>query len=133
MDRFELATDMTLEEVEVVKNRLESGEHPNKLKEELAQYIIMMYHGKPYDASDVSNIEEYRVESEKLKDGTISISDLLKKLSFCTTSGDVRNALAGKSVRVDGVVIEDPKYLVTISLDGILVEMGKKKAKRVFL
>jgi tyrosyl-tRNA synthetase len=61
---FELATDMTLEEVEVVKNRLESGEHPNKLKEELAQYIIMMYHGKPYDASDVSNIE------------TVSIRDL---------------------------------------------------------
>jgi tyrosyl-tRNA synthetase len=130
---YELATDMTLEEVEVVKKRLESGEHPNKLKEELAQRIIMMYHGKPYDALDISNIEEYTVESEKLKDGTISISDLLKELNFCATSGDVRNALSGKSIRIDGVVIEDPKHLVTIGADGVLVEMGKKKAKRVFL
>ncbi len=56
---FELATDATLEEVEEVKKRLESGEHPNILKIELAQRVITMYHGKPYDASDVSNIEEY--------------------------------------------------------------------------
>jgi hypothetical protein len=34
---------------------------------------------------------------------------------------------------VDGVVIEDSKYLVTISSEGTLVEMGKKKAKRVFI
>jgi tyrosyl-tRNA synthetase len=130
---FELATDATLEEVAVIKKRLESGEHPNVLKIELAQRVITMYHGKPYDALDISNIEQYKVESRKLQGGTINISDLLKELSFCATSGDVRNALAGKSIRVDGVAIEDPKHLVTISSDGVLVEMGKKKAKRVFI
>jgi tyrosyl-tRNA synthetase len=55
---FELATDASLEEVETIRKRLEGGEHPNTLKIELAQRIITMYHGKPYDASDVSNIEE---------------------------------------------------------------------------
>ena len=124
---FELATDMTLEEVEVVKQRLESGEHPNVLKIELAQLVITMYHGKPYDASDVSAIEEFHIAIS-----VTNISDLLKALGFCATSGDVRNALAGRSVRVDGVVIDDPKHLVTLSIDGTLVEMGKKKAKRVF-
>jgi tyrosyl-tRNA synthetase len=117
---------MTLEEVEVVKKRLESGEHPNKLKEELAQRIITMYHGKPYDSNDKTNIE---VQSIGMSE--VLIGDLLKTLRFCATSGDVRNALAGKSVRVDGVVIEDPKHIVTITTDGVLVEMGKKKAKRV--
>jgi hypothetical protein len=68
-----------------------------------------------------------------LQDGKIGISDLLKELWFCATSWDVRNALSGKSVRVDGVVIEDPRHLVTVSPDGTLVEMGKKKAKRVIL
>jgi len=34
---------------------------------------------------------------------------------------------------VDGVIIEDSKYLVTLSPEGTLIEMGKKKAKRVFL
>jgi ribosomal protein S4E len=66
-------------------------------------------------------------------DGGILISDLLKEIWFCATSGDVRNALSGKSIRVDGVVIEDPKFLVTIDSSGVLVEMGKKKAKRVFI
>lgn len=45
----------------------------------------------------------------------------------------MRNALMGKSVRVDGIVIEDAKHLVNITTDGVLVEMGKKKAKRVVL
>jgi len=72
---FELATDMTLEEVAEIKKRLESGEHPNTLKIELAQRIITMYHGKPYDASDKGNIE---IQSVGLTN--ISISDLLKTL-----------------------------------------------------
>ncbi len=125
---FELTTDLTLEEVDVIRNRLESGEHPNLLKEELAQCVITMYHGKPYDANDKSNVE---VQSIGVSE--IAIGELLKTLWFCATSGDVRNALAGKSVRVDGVVIEDAKHLVIISSDGVLVEMGKKKAKRVIL
>lgn len=93
----------------------------------------MMYHGKRYDASDVSNIEEFKIQSSKLQDGTMSVSDLLKELSFCATSGDVRNALSGNSVRVNGAVITDAKFLVTISSEGTLIEMGKKKAKRVFI
>jgi tyrosyl-tRNA synthetase len=125
---FELATDMTLEEVDVVRKRLESGEHPNTLKVELAQRVVTMYHGKPYDPSDTSNIE---VQSLWIPEMTIW--EILKVIGFCATSGDIRNALSGKSVRVDGVVIEDPKHLVTITTDGVLVEMGKKKAKRVIL
>ncbi len=59
--------------------------------------------------------------------------DLLKKIDFCTTSGDVRNALNGNSIRVNGEIITDPKYLVTISSEATLVEMGKTKAKRVYI
>ncbi len=142
---YELATDATLEEVEEVKKRLESGEHPNVLKIELAQRVITMYHGKPYDLNDKNSIEKIslkdlrvinqqnEVSLTSLDINKESIGELLKLLSFCATSGDVRNALVGKSVRIDGVVIEDPKFLVTISPDGTLVEMGKKKAKRVFV
>ena len=45
----------------------------------------------------------------------------------------MRNALAGNSIRVNGEIITDAKFLVTISVEGTLIEMGKKKAKRVFL
>jgi tyrosyl-tRNA synthetase len=79
---FELATDMTLEEVAVVKKRLESGEHPNILKIELAQRVITMYHGKPYDASDASNIEEVTITNLALLTGDrfIGLYDLLKEI-----------------------------------------------------
>ncbi len=125
---FELATDASLEEVEIIRKRLDGGEHPNTLKIELAQRIITMYHGKPYDANDISNVEVQKIGVDEMM-----IGELLKVLGFAATSGDVRNALTGKSVRIDSEVIEDPKYLVKISSDGTLVEMGKKKAKRVFI
>ncbi len=125
---YTFATDMTVEEVKLIEERLISGEHPNILKKELADYVVTMYHGKPYDANDVGNIESVNIWTPE-----ISISDLLKQISFCATSWDVRNALAGKSVRVDGIIIEDPKYLVALSSGATLVEMGKKKAKRVFI
>lgn len=125
---FELATDATLEEVEIYRARLEWGEHPNALKIELAQRVVTMYHGKPYDANDISNIESVNIWIS-----TISIAELLKQLAFCATSWDVKNALAWKSIRINGEIIEDAKHLVILSSEWILIEMGKKKAKRVFL
>lgn len=140
---FTFATDKTIEEVKIIEERLLTGEHPNILKKELADYVVTMYHGKPYDPSDVGNIESKKIDiswqafiSVKATgniSATISIMDLLKKIDFCTTSGDVRNALNGNSVRVNSEVITDPKFLVTISSEGTLIEMWKKKAKRVFI
>lgn len=85
---FELAADMMLEEVDVIKKRLENGEHPNVLKKELADRIVTMYHGKPYDPEDKENIEKVSIGNSPLikGDGGISLSDLLKELLFCTTS-----------------------------------------------
>jgi hypothetical protein len=76
----------------------------------------------------VNNIEEVHLGKNE-----IFISDLLKEIWFFATSGDVRNALAGNSIRVNGEVVTDPKYLISLSSESSLVEMWKKKAKRVFL
>ena len=132
---YELTTNLSLEEVAEIKKRLISGEAPNRLKEELAQIIITMYHGKPYDPKEASNIETASLADSSLKKGDewVILSDLLKTIWFCATTGDVKNALAGKSVRINGEVITDPKYMVKIPQEWILVEMGKKKAKRVVL
>jgi tyrosyl-tRNA synthetase len=110
----ELATDMSLEEVEGIKKRLASGEAPNILKEELAQRIIMMYHGKPYDPESTDSIEVFTLSHPELVSGSIQISTLLKVIGFCATTGDVKNSLSGNSVRINGEVITDPKYMVKI-------------------
>ena len=51
-----------------------------------------------------------------MSDGVV-ISTLLKTIGFCTTSGDVRNALSGNSIRVNGEVITDSKFVVKINKD----------------
>lgn len=75
---FELCTTATLEEVAEYKKRLESGEHPNILKEELAQRIIELYHGKRYDPDDVNNIEEYKYSVDIHTEITLLLSEPFK-------------------------------------------------------
>lgn len=126
---FELATDMTLDEVQVIKKRIESGEHPNALKIELAQKIITMYHGKPYDPDDISAIDVSYIDMP-----SIELGNLLKEIKFCATSGDVRNALSGGSVRVNGEVVSDHKINISLSSEvGVIIQMGKKKFRNVFM
>lgn len=98
------------------------------IKDELAQRIIMMYHGKKYDPNDESNVETQTIEN-----GEYSVSELLKITDFAKTSGDIRNAISGGSVRVDGETITDSKQIISIPGSGILLEMGKKKAKKIFI
>lgn len=131
---YELATDADLDEIEDIKKRLDSWEHPNTLKQELAQRIITMYHGKPYDKNDTSNIELVSIGENELVQGTkITLANLLKAVKFCATSGDVRNALSGGSVRLNSEKVEDPRMEITLSDTPILLQMGKKKATRITL
>ena len=45
----------------------------------------------------------------------IELSHLLKELCFCTTTGDVQNALKGGSVRINNEVISNSKTLIVLS------------------
>lgn len=136
---FELTTDATLEEIAILAQRLKNGEHPNILKVELAQRVITMYHGKPYDVNDEESVERITLADvgclagEWEKHFLISLSDLLKHIWFCATSGDARNAISWWWILIDGEKQTDIKAIVSISSAWTLVQMGKKKAKRVFL
>ncbi len=79
---FTFATDMTVEQVDMIAKRLESGEHPNILKKELADYVVTMYHGKPYNPSDMSTIEEVKLSqlALDLEKNEIPVSVLLKSI-----------------------------------------------------
>ena len=47
MRYFMLVTDMTIEEQEALKAKLESGEaHPRDVKMQLARTIVRLYHGE---------------------------------------------------------------------------------------
>ncbi len=68
-----------------------------------------------------------------LENGKITIANLLKAVKFCATSGDVRNAISGGSVRLDDEKIEDIRQEIILSDEPQLLQMGKKKAVRVTL
>lgn len=137
-------TTLLLSEIEPYKARLASGvENPRNIKMELARIMVTMYH----DADAAIAAEAYfekvlsegimpsedEIEKVYLPFGEIDLGNLLKEIGFAATSGDVRNALSGGSVRVNTEVVSDPKMTIPLSGKGVIVQMGKKKFRNVFM
>ncbi len=64
---------------------------------------------------------------------TLSLASLLKELGYFVISGDIRNAISGGGVGVDGVTATDAQTQITLSpTQGLLINAGKKRYTLVF-
>ncbi|MDD2891668.1 MAG: tyrosine--tRNA ligase [Candidatus Gracilibacteria bacterium] len=137
-------TTLLLSEIEPYKTRLLSDENPKYIKMDLAHIIVSLYHGEEaaiagkvyFEKVLTDGIVPSEDEIEKIYLGVseIELGNLLKELKFCATTGDVRNALSGGSVRVNNEVISDVKMIISLSSEkGTLIQMGKKKFRNVFV
>ncbi|EKD44247.1 MAG: hypothetical protein ACD_71C00196G0001, partial [uncultured bacterium (gcode 4)] len=82
-------------------------------------------------------IEKFRISIANAVDGSpidsIPLNNLLRYIQFCTTAWDARNAVNGGSVKVGWEVIKDDRFEVKIPKNGVIIQMGKKKFRNVFL
>lgn len=101
---FELATNISSEELEEIKQGLENGTiHPRDLKMRLARTFVEMYHGKK--AADEAekhfvtvfqqralptDIPEKVIAKDSLEDGTIWVVKLLSDLGLVPSNGEGR-------------------------------------------
>ncbi|MDD5377376.1 MAG: tyrosine--tRNA ligase [Candidatus Gracilibacteria bacterium] len=141
---FTHCTTLLLSEIEPYKARLFSDENPKYIKMDLASMIVSLYYDKEAATAAKAYFEkvltdgivpnEEEIEKTYLNVSIIELGNLLKELKFCATTGDVRNALAGGGVRVDNTVVSDAKMMISLSSEkGVLIQMGKKKFRNVFL
>lgn len=140
---FVHCTTLLLSEIEPYKARLLSDENPKYIKMDLASMIVSMYHNK--NAAVEAKVyfekvltdgivpDESEIEKVYLNTIEIELGSLLKEIGFCATTGDVRNALSGGSVKIDNTIVSDIKTIVSLSSEkGVLIQMGKKKFRNVF-
>lgn len=141
---FESCTSLYLEEIEVYKKRLGSGENPRNIKIELAKEIVKLYHGeqvsldahsyfervlKEWMVPDEKDIEKIDIESETWE---LPLVTVLVKSWLCNNSSEARNALSGNSVKVNNEIQNDPKYMISLDKTNYtLLQVGKKKFKMV--
>lgn len=133
---FEMATDVTLEEIAKIKAELEKGKNPKLLKEELAFEIVSRYHGKEVARKAAENFEKTFSEKEAPENVTVgqvspdtttagTVAALMK-----ISNSEARRLIEQGAVDIDGAVKKDPAEKFNFK-GGELVKIGKKKFFRI--
>lgn len=135
---YELATDISNEELAAMKQQLESGElHPRDAKIRLAHTFVRMYHDE--QAADKA-LERFQtvfqkgalpsdipeVELSLSKADSIRLIELLVTLKLASSNGEARRSIQQGSVRVNQEKVTDINAEHTPK-DGDIIQVGKRK------
>lgn len=137
---YELVTDLSLAQVEAVKQGLAAGTlHPRDAKMRLARTIVRLYHGQ--EAADAAQAEFIKVFREHalpedmpvvaLPSGApIWVARLLVEMGLAASTSEAKRAVRQGAVRLDGEKITDEDATITIT-DGLVCQVGKRKFARI--
>ena len=142
---FELATTVPGEEVEAVRAELgREGTNPRDLKRKLARTIVAIYHGEEHATGAEEEFD--RIFSKKglpdeIPEPSISLRGqsslesvwivaLVVGAGLAKTNGAARRLIQQGGIRLDGNVVEDVEFNVSIDRPRLL-QAGKRRFVRV--
>lgn len=138
MKYFELATDVSEDDLKRLSQSLKEGENPKDVKMKLARELVILYHGK----KEAEEAERYFVtlfqnkdipddiEERKIKGGKWGLVDLIADLQLSTSKSETRRMMEGGGVKLDGEKVTD--IHVTIELTKpIILQIGKRTIVRL--
>lgn len=111
---------------------------PMEQKKQLAEAIVARYHG-PREAKQAREHFERTVQRKEIPEGDLpelprdtcsKVSELLVKAGFAESRRAAERLISGNGVKVDGIVVNDPKALWTASVPAVL-SVGSRKFIRV--
>ena len=140
MRYFELVTPLGLNELSEISADLASGKlHPRDAKMRLAYEIVSFYH----DENSAKQAEEefkkvfqqrelpdqipvYEIKTDILQDGSIWLPRLMMLVEMAASTSEGRRLITQGAVKINGVRIEEPAYLL-IPQDNMIIQCGKRK------
>jgi tyrosyl-tRNA synthetase len=131
---FELATCVSVDDIEGIKKELDSGINPRDVKLRLAFEITKTFLG---EAAAEQGREHFRnVIQDKdrpedimeLKPSIYDVTAVLVEAGFCKSKTEARQQIDGKGVRVNDVVVEG--YDVVVK-NGDVIQKGKRFFVRI--
>ncbi len=136
---YELATDVPMEEIKVMKAGLADGSiHPRQIKVDLAKNICAQFYDSEaadhaeaefnrifvnHDTPD--DIPEFTVSPDDLKENKIWIVKLLVLSGLASSNGDGRRLITGGGVSFENEKITDPD--LELEAKGGILKVGKRK------
>ncbi len=140
---FELASDVTLKELETIKQRLAQPDiNPMLVKKELGEHLVDMYH--PQGSGKQARDEFERVFSQKelpddipempsaklkemgLDTSAVGIVSLMAKAGLAKSNSDARNLIDGGGVYLNGERVTDTTHTFSLTTETI-VKVGKRR------
>lgn len=143
---FELATDLSDEELGSLKAGLEHGSvHPRDAKMKLAYTFVKMYHGEsPAEEAKrhfvtvfqqkalPDEIEDAELARSELNDGEIRIVQLLVSTGLQASNGEAKRSVSQGAVKLNEEKVTDPNGVVRLE-GGEVLQVGKRKFVKIKL
>jgi len=136
---FELLSFRSMDEINTLKQEMESGRNPKEIKIELAKELISRFHGEEAAANADKSAGNIIKEGE-IPEGTpelevelggqedMPISAIINKTNLAQNSAQAKDMLTNGRVKVDWQVV-DAKY--RLSPGEYVIQAGKKKIARI--
>lgn len=140
---FELATDVTLEELKEIKQKLNKPDaNPMVIKKELGQRLADMYH--PAGSGQIAREEFERVFSKKqlpkdmpeltleklkklgLKEDKVYLVHLMSKTEMVKSNSEAKKLILAGAVTIDGEKIDNPDFEFSVNKEMVL-KVGKRR------
>ena len=133
---FQSCTTVEMNTISEIEEELKTA-HPRDIKKRLAREVVGLYHS----SESVDSAEKYfeatiaggaRPADKDIKvytypAGEYPIVTLIREIGMVGNSTEARNALSSGGVKLDEVVVTDPKMMIQVNSDKKLVQVGKKK------
>ena len=135
---FELATDISFEDLEKVKAAMDKGENPRNLKVKLAKELVKFYHSeKAANGAEQEFISLFQkkeipddIEIKKLKNPKWKLVDLLAETGLVSSKGEARRLIEQGGVKIDKEKTSSFDMEIDISKEK-LIQVGKRKFLKV--
>lgn len=132
---FELATDLTIDEINVIRQELKDGANPRDLKMRLAREIVTLYHDEDMaQKAEEEFINIFRnkdlpdeIPEKVFKDAEINIVDLITEAEMVSSKSEGRRMVQQGAVKADSKKVESHEDKIELNTGGILIQVGKRK------
>jgi tyrosyl-tRNA synthetase len=140
---YELLSDITLEELQALKEGIRTGTmHPKQAKINFAHEIVKRFHGAEAALQAERNFEkvfrdreipeEIEVASIKKGKDAIWIPQLLASIGMVTSTSEGKRMITQGAVSINGSKISS-EDLPLSDVDELVIKVGKRKFKKVLL
>ena len=139
---FELLSFRSLEDIAVLKKKVDDGMNPRDAKFELAREIVARFHdeaaGEKAQADFVARHREGAIPDEmpektlESDDGSLGIAYILKGAGLVTSTGEAFRMIKQGAVRIDGERVEDRGLKIDAGTTHVY-QVGKRKFARITL